>query len=253
MSSNTTQYGFYFDQSRCDGCRACITSCKSWNGIPAGPVRLSRLYQWEEGSFPNVQLFTLFAPCYHCENPVCVDAAQGALIKEPKYGAVLIDPAQRDSPGLKAAFNACPYGAISFDSDSPNSNAYKCTMCVDRLEQGKLPICVQACPMRALDFGKLSDLQAKYGNVADLHGMPSSATTSPAVVFKAQDAPAQVIPLDSNRVLQIMSTRKGNLPDVYSQPSDVTEITPGLMTKNQLKMKASSTAEFTHLLADDNS
>ncbi len=253
MSSNVTQYGFFFDQARCDGCRACITSCKSWNGIPAGPVRLSRLYQWETGTFPNVRLNMLFAPCYHCTNPICVDVAGGALIKEPKYGAVLIDPAKRNSPGLKAAFDACPFGAISFDSDAPNSNAFKCTMCVDRLEQGTLPICVQACPKRALDFGKLSDLQTKYGTANTLAGMPGDLGTGPSVVFKAHDTKPTHVPLDANHLLQTMASRKGSLPAVYSQPSDVTEITAGLMTKNALKMKASSTEELEQLLADDNS
>jgi anaerobic dimethyl sulfoxide reductase subunit B (iron-sulfur subunit) len=253
MSSETTQYGFFFDQSRCDGCRTCVAACKTWNGLPAGPLRWARMYQWETGTFPAVRLNQLFAPCYHCEKPVCVTAANGAMFKEAKYGAVLIDPAQATSANLRAAWEACPYGAISFDSDSPDASASKCTMCVDRLEQGKLPICVQSCPMRALDFGKLSDLQAKYGKTSDLPDVPSSATTSPAVVFKPHDTKPQLVPLDSGRVLQTMATRKSGLPAVYSQPSDVTDIPSGLMTKNALNMKAGSTTQFEKLLADDNS
>lgn len=249
------QYGFFYDQSRCDGCRACITSCKSWNGVVAGPLRGSRLFQWETGTFPGVRLNMVFAPCYHCENPVCITASNGTMFKEPNYGAVLIDPAQANSPNLRAAWEACPYGAITFDSDDADANAFKCTMCVDRLAQGNLPICVLACPMRALDFGKLTDLQTKYGTTSTLSGMPSS-TTSPAVVFKAHAAtkPAPIT-LDTPTVLQVMASRPAslNLPAVYSSPSNVTTIPSGLMTKNALNMKPSTVEELEQLLADDNS
>jgi len=264
MSSSTTtttlatgvQYGFFFDQSRCDGCRTCVTSCKTWNGVQAGPLRGSRLFQWETGTFPDVRLNMVFAPCYHCEKPVCVAASNGTMFKEPNYGAVLIDPAQANSPSLRAAWEACPYGAISFDSDLTNANAFKCNMCVDRLEQGQLPLCVLSCPMRALDFGKLSDLQTKYGTNNQLNEMPSGSTTSPSVVFKASaSTKPTIVPLDANTVLQVMANRPAslNLPAVYSSPSDVTNIPSGLMTKNALNMKPSTVGEQVQLLADDNS
>jgi anaerobic dimethyl sulfoxide reductase subunit B len=261
MSSTTTfetgvQYGFFFDQSRCDGCRTCITSCKSWNGVQAGPLRGSRIFEWETGTFPNVRLNMLFAPCYHCQNPVCIAASNGTMFKEPNYGAVLIDPAQASSPSLRAAWEACPYGAISFDSDLANANAFKCTMCVDRLTEGLLPICVSACPMRALDFGKLSDLQSKYGTNKQLNEMPSGSTTSPAVVFKASaSTKPTIVALDTDTLLQVMASRPAslNLPAVYSSSSDVTNIPSGLMTKNALNMKATTVEQQEQLLADDNS
>ena len=87
-----TQYGFFFDQSRCTGCRACSISCKEWYDIAPGPLKYMRVYQWEQGTFPNVRLGLLAVNCYHCENPVCVDACpHQAIFKEDKYGAVLID------------------------------------------------------------------------------------------------------------------------------------------------------------------
>lgn len=214
------------------------------------------MFQWETGTFPNVRLNMLFAPCYHCENPVCIAASNGTMFKEPNYGAVLIDPAQANSPNLRNAWEACPYGAISFDSDEANANAFKCTMCVDRLEEGNLPICVLACPMRALDFGPLSELQTKYGSTNSLTGMPSGSTTSPAVVFKASaSTKPTIVPLDADTLLQVMANRPAslNLPAVYSSPSDVTSIPSGLMTKNALNMKPSTVEKLVQLLADDNS
>ncbi len=250
MSSTTTQYGFFFDQSRCIGCQACAVACKSWNQLSPGPTKWLRVFQWETGTFPDVKAHTLFAPCYHCENPVCVDAANGAMYKEPKYGAVLIDPAQATSANLKAAWQACPYGAIVFDSDAPNSAASKCTMCVDRLEQSLMPVCVMACPMRALDFGKLSDLQAKYGNTADLEGMPSSSATTPAVVVKPMDAKKALVPYDAGTAIGLLGKR-GSLPPYYTDSSAVTSIQPGTVTRDSLKMKPSNTDELMRLTQDN--
>jgi len=257
MSSTTlqtgVQYGFFFDQSRCIGCQNCAISCKSWNMIPAGPTKLARLFQWETGSFPDVRVNTLFAPCYHCQNPVCIEAANGAMYKEPDYGAVLIDPSKATDSSLRDAWNVCPYGAIVFDSDSPTANASKCNMCIDRLTQNMLPVCVLACPMRALDFGPMSELQSKYGTNADLTGVPSSSTTSPSVVFKAQDAKSQVVAYDGNAALQLLAVRPGSLPSVFSQASDETTITPGLVTRGQLNMKPTSIEDFMHATCDANS
>ena len=47
------QLGFYFDQTRCTGCDACVVACKDWKDIPAGPVALCRIASLEEGAFPN--------------------------------------------------------------------------------------------------------------------------------------------------------------------------------------------------------
>ena len=131
------QYGFYFDQSRCTACHACAIACKSWNLLQPGPTKWLRMLQFETGTFPTLRLNNIFVPCYHCQNPVCVPASKGAMFKEGNYGAVLIDPAQANSPNLRAAWEACPYGCITFDSDNQNANASKCTMCIDRLTQNK--------------------------------------------------------------------------------------------------------------------
>ena len=40
-----TQYGFYFDQSRCYNCRACVLACRDWLGIEPGPVKPLRILQ----------------------------------------------------------------------------------------------------------------------------------------------------------------------------------------------------------------
>ena len=248
--SNVTQYGFYFDQSRCTACFTCTVACKVWNKLGPGPNKWLRIYEWETGAFPTPEINTLFAPCYHCQNPVCVDAAGGAMFKEPTHGAVLIDPAQATSPSLRAASDACPYGAIVFDSDATDATASKCTMCVDRLGQGLLPVCVASCQMRALEFGPLDQLRQKYGTSARLAGMPDPSTVQPSVVFNAKDARQQIVTLPADRVLSLMAGRDP-LPAVYRNPSDATTVSPGQVGRSALNMKAASSSDLMRATSND--
>jgi len=238
------QYGFFWDQSRCIGCSACYSACKEWKDLPPGSLRPLRILQWEEGSFPTPRVHNLVVQCYHCQNPVCVAAANGALIKEGTYGAVIIDPAQANSVMLRAAYQACPYGAISFDSDAPDAKATKCDMCIDRLQAGLKPVCVEACPQRAFDFDTLDNLHAKYGTTADLTALPNSSTTSPAVVFKPQPPKrAPLVPYDSARALQLLGPR-GSFAPVYTSATQATTAAPGQIARTGPTIKPKSMAEL---------
>ncbi len=245
MSSTTPipqgkQYGFFYDQSRCIGCACCVLACMGTKQLlQSDHTKLLHLFQWETGTFPSVRLNRVWAPCYHCENPTCVTAANGALIKEPSYGAVLIDPDKATSSDLKAAWSACPYGAISFDSEAPDSTAYKCDMCIDRLMDGKFPSCVLACPTRALDFGPIDQLMSKYGTNQQLEEMPDPKTVVPAVVFKPKGEKNSLIPYDAATALQLLANRGSSLPPFFDSPSDVTSVTPGTIGRDKLNMKAS--------------
>ena len=161
-----SQYGFFIDTSRCTGCNACTIACKQWHDINPGPVKWIRVHQWEKGSFPDIDLRVLPLMCAHCQDPLCVDACPNhAITKEGKYGAVLVDPAK--CTGERKCWQACPYGVPQFESDEPGTKMSKCTMCIDRLEQGESPICVLSCSLRALEFGPLEELQKKFGDAVN--------------------------------------------------------------------------------------
>ncbi|MGA2876909.1 MAG: 4Fe-4S dicluster domain-containing protein [Nitrososphaerales archaeon] len=236
--STVTQYGFFFDQSRCVHCSTCAVACKEWNLLSPGPAKWLRVFEWDSGTFPNIRVNTLFAPCYHCANPVCVTAANGAMFKEPTYGAVLIDPSYANSSNLRAAAAACPYGAIVFDSDSPTANASKCTMCVDRLVQGLKPVCVMSCAMRALDFGPVTQLAKTYPDAtSDLTGVPSSKTTSPAVLFRPSVARKTLVPYDPTAAAPLLANRGSTLPAAFDTLANVTSDPNGIAGKQTLNIK----------------
>jgi anaerobic dimethyl sulfoxide reductase subunit B (iron-sulfur subunit) len=237
-----TQYAFFFDQSRCTGCRDCSVACKNWHQLPAGPLKYLKVYEYEKGSFPLVRIHFQWVPCYHCEKPACVDACPvEAIRKEPKYGAVLID--SEKCTGCRNCYEECPYGAPVFESDNQGVLAQKCDMCIDRLESGELPICVGACSARALDFGTISEMQSRYGNNRDLEDLPDSRTTIPAVVFKPQAVKKQVVPYDAQKALKLMM-RRDPLPPVFNSISDVTEIPEGTVGRDKFVIKHKTAADL---------
>jgi anaerobic dimethyl sulfoxide reductase subunit B (iron-sulfur subunit) len=228
-----TQYAFFFDQSRCYNGHACSVACRDWNDIQPGPVKWLRMLQWEKGVFPTMRMHVLFATCYHCEKPVCVDACVNkAIFKEGKYGAVLIDA---DScTGSHDCWQACPYGAIQYASDELRAKASKCDMCYDRLEAGEQPICVMSCPARALDFGPIERMKILYGELSQLDDMPEASETNPAVVFKPMNKRKIVVPYDVNRSLELLVVRDG-LPPVFE--SGINNLEQGLIGYKKLVMK----------------
>lgn len=232
------QYGFFFDQSRCSGCQACATACKNWHGLPSGPLKYLRIYEYEKGSFPDVRLHLQWVPCYHCEQPLCVSSCPcQAIYKEPEHGAVLIDSEKCD--GCRMCYDGCPYGALVFESDEIGVKAQKCTMCFDRLSAGLQPICVLSCPHRALDFQPLDVLESKYGNNRELEDMPSSTITKPSVIFKPHSAKRRLVPYDARKALHLMMKRDP-LPPIFNSLGDVLEIPEGTIGRSRLVIKHES-------------
>lgn len=235
-----TQYAFYFDQSRCYNCHACVVACRDWNDIQPGPVKWLRMLQWEKGVFPTMRMNTLFATCYHCEEPVCVTACEHhALFKEDKYGAVLLDSDLCE--GDRNCWKACPYGAPQYEDDAPGTPMSKCDMCYDRLENGQMPTCVMSCPSRALDFGPLEEMEKRYGTLKALPDMPDGKFVKPAVVFTPLNERREVVPYDVDAAMELLRDRGEDLPPMF-ELEDV-ESAEERIGYPKLVMKAASVQE----------
>ncbi len=180
------QVGFYFNQTRCTGCGACQVACKDWNDLPAGPEKWISVLYTERGTFPDVFVSYLIAPCWHCEDPVCIPACPvNAISKRGEDGIVIVDSDAcigNEKCDVKC-LKACPYDAPQF-GQAPGAKMRKCNFCIDRWENGNLPVCVEACPTRAMDAGPLEELKARYGDVKDAEAFTYSNRVKPSVVFK---------------------------------------------------------------------
>ena len=185
------QLGFYFDQTRCTGCQACVVACKDWKDIPAGPVALCRIASVENGSFPNPSLSFYPLLCYHCAQPPCVDTCPtGAISKQPDDGVVIV-AGDLCLPGCRVCLDACPYRVPQFADDGP---ARICDLCMDRWEDGRKPICVDACPQRALDAGPIEEFRALHDGDPRVNGFPDSGETKASILFRGKKARSDSLP-----------------------------------------------------------
>ena len=174
---------FYFDMTRCVGCRACQVACKDKNRLDVGMIwRRARTY--ETGEFPKVAMYNYASTCNHCGHPACVTVCPTGAMYKAEDGTVIHDDAM--CIGCQSCMNICPYGVPQFDEEK--SIVRKCDACASLRAKGQKPACVDACPSRALDFGEPDELVAKYGEdlVSDLAILPDSSMTGPNVLIKAK-------------------------------------------------------------------
>ena len=156
------QRGFYLDTNRCTGCYSCVAACKNWNDVPPkvnavpgtqGP-KWRRVSSIESGAYPDATIVKVSFACMHCGDPPCKAVCPtGAITKRAEDGIVLVD---RDKCiGCHYCFFACPFGVPQFGEDGLMQ---KCNYCLDRVEQGLEPACVDTCPAKAIQAGTMEEL-----------------------------------------------------------------------------------------------
>ena len=179
--------GFYFDGTRCVGCKACQVACKDRLNLQKAGPRPRRVATFEVGTFPTVQMFHVSLGCNHCEEPACVAMCPTGAMFKAMDGIVLHD--DDICIQCQTCVNACPYNAPQV-ADELDGLIVKCDSCQALREVGMNPVCVDACAMRALDFGDLDDLRSTYGDdlVNEISSLPSATETTPNLIIRAKEA-----------------------------------------------------------------
>ncbi|MDP4159287.1 MAG: 4Fe-4S dicluster domain-containing protein [Bacillota bacterium] len=153
------------DTSKCTGCKACSVACKEWNELPAEKTKLVTSYQTQKDFTTKTWTYMTFiekyenqkmdflmrkAQCFHCANPACMKACSSQAITKTVLGYVLID--HDKCIGCGYCVENCPFGVPKLDPIKKKS--YKCTGCIDRVENDLKPACVHTCQPGALQFGE---------------------------------------------------------------------------------------------------
>jgi len=143
-----TQALFTLDLNRCTGCSACSVACRTENDVPL-ESDWRKVYTFNAARLPAAGVFHYSLACNHCAEPACMHGCPAnAYSKDARTGAVLLD-AER-CIGCRYCWWVCPYDAPQFNSATGVME--KCTFCSHRLDEGRAPACVVACPVDALGF-----------------------------------------------------------------------------------------------------
>src|SRR6187549_1422854 len=144
------------DQTRCIGCHACTTACKSENLVPLSVTR-TYVKHVDVGVFPQARRAHQVTRCNQCAHAPCVAACPTAAMFKRADGIVDFD--KSICIGCKACMAACPYDAIFINPE--DHSAEKCNFCAHRIDVGLEPACVVVCPTQAILIGDMND-QSSY-------------------------------------------------------------------------------------------
>lgn len=180
------QYGFYYDADSCVGCRACQVACKDVNRLEVGQ-NFRKVTSYCTGSNYDVRLYHTSIACNHCASPACVaNCPTGAMHKDEETGIVLHD--DDICIGCESCVKACPYDAPVFIKSL--DIVKKCDGCASLREAGETPSCVASCPMRALEFGDIEELESAHAGealVSEIAALASSSETMPSLLMHIKE------------------------------------------------------------------
>ena len=168
--SSKNRWGILIDVTKLtDGGAAMVEACKRENGWDNNPksspeqkAHWARVVHVTDKQTLNS--FSLPVMCQHCEHPPCVDVCPTGASMQRADGIVQVN--KHICIGCRYCMMACPYKARSFVHEpltdqvptSPRGmgTVESCNMCAHRIDEGRLPACVEAAP-DAVIFGDLND------------------------------------------------------------------------------------------------
>lgn len=164
--------GVLHDTTLCIGCRRCEQACNQVNKLPEPKQPFTELKVPDKPRRTSAAAWTVvnkYHPvtldrdvfrkiqCMHCLEPACASACFVKAFSKNPDGSVTYDPSL--CVGCRYCMIACPFNIPAYTYDRVFSPVVqKCTMCHPRLQEGKLPGCVETCPTGSLIFGRRDDL-----------------------------------------------------------------------------------------------
>src|SRR5437660_5527445 len=176
-----------YDSTLCIGCKACEGACAERWGLPYNDKIAA------EETISAHKLTTIETHgerfsrrlCMNCQQPACASVCPVGALQKTALGPVTYDADK--CMGCRYCMVACPFSVPKYEWGKLVPKVQKCTMCPDRLAQGKPTACAEVCPTGATRFGERDELIAEAqkrirdnpGNYVDhMYGLAEAAGTS---------------------------------------------------------------------------
>jgi Fe-S-cluster-containing dehydrogenase component len=169
--------GFVLDLHRCVGCGACVLACRIENGR-ADTASWRRVLPLNLRRHPAGPTYFVSVACHHCDTPACLKGCPSGAYEKRADGIVV----HREDRclGCRYCGMACPFGAPQYDDAKGVMS--KCHLCAPRVDAGRLPACVTACPTEALRFAA-AEAGTPAGADGFVPGFVDPAGCRPALKF----------------------------------------------------------------------
>jgi len=145
------------DVEKCLGCRSCQIAC-----AVAHSASKNLFLAIDEVPHPGYRVMVEYVEhtsvplqCRHCEDAPCVRVCPTHALEKVGPEGIVVMHAER-CIGCLWCVQVCPFGAIRMRN--VDQAILKCDLCVERLEDGKAPACVEACPTKALQLKSVEEI-----------------------------------------------------------------------------------------------
>jgi formate dehydrogenase iron-sulfur subunit len=207
-----------YDATLCIGCKQCEQACAEKNKLPYNEAVAGEERQSDHKFTVVLAKGDKFMRrmCMNCQDPACASVCPVGAMRKTEAGPVIYEESR--CMGCRYCMVACPFGVPKYEWSKVLPRVQKCTMCADRVAEGKPTACAEACPTGATKLGdrdelikeaeqRLHDNPGKYVN--HIYGLTEVGGTSvlmlSSVPFEDFGFPAELtrdpLPLLTYRVL----------------------------------------------------
>jgi len=192
------EFVYALNLSRCVGCRRCVHACVDENNQSRSPeIQYIRVLEMPRGTLdpergnhhydhptvPDDEHFYMPVQCHQCAKPPCVKVCPVEATWQEPDGITVVD--YDWCIGCRYCEAACPYWARRFNFVEPDVPAdevnpdmdylsnrprrkgvmEKCHFCLQRTREGRMPACLEACPVGARKFGNVLDPESDVARI----------------------------------------------------------------------------------------
>ena len=192
------EFVYALNLSRCIGCRKCVYACVEENNqsrkpeiqyirvleMPRGTTDIEQgRHDYDQPTVPDEDHYYMPVQCHQCADPPCTKVCPVEATWQDPDGITVVD--YDWCIGCRYCEAACPYWARRFNYAEPDipseeinpDMAYlsnrpreqgvmeKCHFCLQRTREGKLPACLEVCPVGARKFGNVLDPESEVSQI----------------------------------------------------------------------------------------